>query len=362
MIHSNIDCLVIGAGPAGLEAAITAANYGARVLVADENAKPGGQLFKQIHKFFGSSEHMAGTRGYIIGQKLLREAEELGVRVMLDTLAWGIFEENVVALCKNSKSFCVQAKKIILATGATENTISFLGSTKPGVMTAGAAQTMANIQRVLPGKNILMVGTGNVGLIVSYQLMQAGARIVGIVEAMPKVGGYDVHANKLRKAGVPFYLSHTILEAVGEYEVERAVIAPVNERFCPDSSKAFTVKADTVCLAVGLSPRTDLAVLGGAKLHHSPFLGGYTPLHDRKLRVTEDLYIAGDVAGVEEASVALEEGKLAGLSVAESLGLLEGGEAEPEFALIWNRLNLLRSGAHGEKRKMAKEQIIHMGS
>lgn len=358
MMNSNIDCLIIGAGPAGLGAAITASKYGAKVLVVDENGRPGGQLFKQIHKFFGSKEHMAGTRGYIIGEKLLKEAKDQGVEVLLDTLAWGIFDDNIVSLSKNEESFSVQAKKIVIATGATENALSFKGCTKPGVITAGAAQTMVNIQRVLPGKKVLMVGTGNVGLIVSYQLMQAGAEVVGIIDALPKVGGYDVHANKIRKAGVPFYLSHTVVEAVGDDKVSSVIIAPVDSSFTPDKSKAKEIEADAICLAVGLSPRTDLAVLAGAKTDYIPSLGGYVPLHNKKLMVSENVYVAGDVAGIEEASTALEEGKLAGISVVESLGLLDKEKAAAEFLEIEGRLNKLRSGCYGEKRRIAKEKIV----
>lgn len=360
MNNSNIDLIVIGAGPAGLGAAIEAAKRGAKVLVVDENARPGGQLFKQIHKFFGSKEHMAGTRGFRIGEKLLREAEEYGVTVLLDTLAWGIFKDNVVAVRKGTQSYSIQAKKVIIATGATENALSFKGCTKPGVITGGAAQTMVNIQRVTPGEKILMVGTGNVGLIVSYQLMQAGAEVVGIVEAAPAVGGYDVHANKVRKAGVPIYLAHTVIEALGEDEVTGALVAPVDCDFQPQIEKAFQVECDTICLAVGLAPRIDLAMNAGCKHIFSPVLGGHMPWHDKRMRSLPDVYVAGDVAGIEEASSALEEGKLAGVAVADDLGILDPTEKESIYQEIESRLNKLRSGIYGDKRREAKCELIEM--
>ena len=168
------DMIVVGAGPAGLSAAIEAAKKGMHVVVYDENAKPGGQLFKQIHKFFGSKEHHAKTRGFIIGQQLLKEAEDLGVRVELDSTVMGIYENKEVTVKQNGEVHHYKGDAIIIATGAAENMIPFKGWNIPGVIGAGAAQTMMNIQGVQPGSKILMVGSGNVGLVVSFQLLQAG--------------------------------------------------------------------------------------------------------------------------------------------------------------------------------------------
>ena len=166
------DVAIIGAGAAGLSAAVEASSAGAKVLVIDENSRPGGQLFKQIHKFFGSSAHLAGVRGYEIGKQLLHQVEQSGAEVMLDSLAYGYFPKEGIGLIHNNRHYVVKAKKTILAAGAKENYMAFPGSTLPGVMGAGAAQTMVNINRVLPGKKVVMVGSGNVGLIVSYQLMR----------------------------------------------------------------------------------------------------------------------------------------------------------------------------------------------
>ena len=191
----EVELLIVGAGPAGLSAACEAAKAGVQVMIIDENLRPGGQLFKQIHKFFGSRVHRAGTRGFRIGEMLLKETEELGVEVQLGYPVYGIFSENHVLYGSRDGVKKLHAKKIILATGANENNLCFEGSILPGVMTAGAAQTMINLHHVLPGQKVVMVGSGNVGLIVSYQLLQAGAEVVGLVEAAPAIGGYGVHAN-----------------------------------------------------------------------------------------------------------------------------------------------------------------------
>ncbi len=225
---------VIGAGPAGLAAAIEIARAGGQVTLIDENAKPGGQLFKQIHKFFGSREHMAGMRGFHIGEQLLAETRKLNVEVLLDSPVYALFPDKTVGYIHDEKEVCLRAEKIIIAAGAAENALAFPGSTLPGVMGAGAAQTMINVHRVLPGKRILMIGSGNVGLIVSYQLMQAGADVVALIEAAPQIGGYGVHAAKIRRAGVPIYLSHTVKRAMGEDQVESVEIVELDSRWQPD--------------------------------------------------------------------------------------------------------------------------------
>lgn len=354
----NTELLIIGGGPAGLAAAIAAGRHGVEAIVVDENPLPGGQLFKQIHKFFGSKEHKAGTRGNVIGQQLLIEVEEVGVEVMLNTRVFGIFDDNMVGIVCGGKSEKVKAAKIILATGASENALAFKGSTLPGVMTAGAAQTFINVHRVLPGRRVVMIGTGNVGLITSYQLMQAGAEVVAVVEAAPNVGGYDVHANKIRRAGVPMFLGHTVVEALGEGEVCGAVIAPVDANFQPDLSGSFRIDCDTICFAVGLTPRIELAQMAQAPTTFIGALGGHLPLHDNRMKIGKNIFAAGDISGVEEASTAMEEGRLAGIVAAMELGKLSEVDGVSEIDLINERLSKLRSGQFGIKRAIAKLDII----
>lgn len=359
MREITADLAVIGAGSAGLSAAYQAACAGADVLVIDENHLPGGQLFKQIHKFFGSRAHRAGTRGYQIGQELLARVEQSGARVWLDTLVYGMERDKSLGVIHDGTHYVVRAKKVIVATGAKENYMAFPGSTLPGVMGAGAAQTMANVNRVLPGKRIVMLGSGNVGLIVSYQLMQAGAEVVALVEGAPKIGGYAVHAAKLRRAGVPIYVGHTITRVEGDGQVERVEIAAVDKQFQPIAGTEQMLEADTVCLAVGLNPMTELIWMAGCEFCFIPAFGGHVPLHDANMETTvPGLYVAGDVTGVEEASSAMEEGNLAGVCAAQALGLLSAEQADAKKAEITARLDALRAGLFGERRRTAKQQQL----
>ncbi len=363
MKKNNYDVVIIGAGPAGLAASIEAAKHGAGVLLIDENNKPGGQLFKQIHKFFGSREHKAGTRGINIGTELLNETMELNIEVMLNTEVCGLTSDKKIWIIENKeKSREIQAEKIIVATGAYENSVQFEGWELPGVMGAGAAQTMINLRRVLPGKKVLMLGSGNVGVIVSYQLMQAGAEVVGIVEAAPQLGGYGVHTAKVTRAGVPFFTSHTIKKAYGTDRVEKVEIVELDSNWQEIEGSEKTFEVDTICLAVGLTPMVELVWLAGCEFTYIGGMGGYVPIHDRFMRTTVDgIYVAGDVAGIEEASTAMEEGRLAGLSVAYDLGYLSEEEALSKIDNIWGKLDSLRCGQFGEKRRIAKNQILEKG-
>jgi sarcosine oxidase subunit alpha len=199
--------------------------------------------------------------------------------------------------------------------------LPFVNNDLPGVYGAGAVQTLMNLYGVVPGHHILMVGAGNIGLIVSYQLLQAGIKVEAIVEALPKIGGYLVHASKIRRLGVPIYTSHTLKEVHGTEGVEKAVISQIDQdfEFLPGTEKELEV--DTICLAVGLSPLSDLLWQAGCQMAYIPQLCGYVALRDENMKTTKDqIYIAGDVAGIEEASSAMLEGQIAGLHAAVSLG------------------------------------------
>jgi thioredoxin reductase len=360
------DVVVVGAGPAGLSAAIEASKAGADTLLVDLNLKPGGQLFKQIHKFFGSSAHRSGTRGIDIGKQLLKEAEDAGVEIWLRSTVIGLFPGYKVGIQRGGDNeekqlVTVHTKKIVVATGASENVVRFKGWTMPGVMGAGAAQTMINVNHVKPGKKIVMLGSGNVGLIVSYQLMQAGCDVVALVEAAPKIGGYAVHAAKISRAGVPIYTRHTISETIAGEDggVKQVVIAAVDDQFRPIPGTEQTLEADCVAIAAGLKPVAELLRLLNCEFTFNGVFGGYIPLHNEDMETSlKGVYVAGDSTGVEEANTALEEGRVAGISAAESLGLLPYEEAEKRKKEIWERLEALRLGPFGERRQAAEEAIL----
>ncbi|MFT3984795.1 MAG: FAD-dependent oxidoreductase, partial [Lachnospiraceae bacterium] len=224
-----------------------------------------------------------------------------------------------------------------------------------------AAQTMINVNHVKPGKRVVMLGSGNVGLIVSYQLMQAGCDVVALIEAAPGIGGYAVHAAKIRRAGVPIYTKHTIVEAIPGKEgtVAKVVIAKVDDRFQPIPGTEQTLEADTIAIGAGLKPGLEVSKLTKCEFTFHGAFGGFIPLHNEKMETSKKgVYVAGDATGVEEANTALEEGKIAGVSAAEALGLISSDNAEERRKEIWNRLTALRMGPFGERRLMEKDQIL----
>ena len=352
------DMIIVGAGPAGLSAAIEAAKHGLQVVVYDENAKPGGQLFKQIHKFFGSKEHKAKIRGFHIGEELLAEASALGVTVVLNAIVIGIFPEKEVTVKIENRVEHVKGDTIQIATGAGENMVTFPGWTLPGVIGAGAAQTMMNLHGTMPGKRVLMLGSGNVGLVVSFQLMQAGCEVVALADAAPRVGGYGVHAAKVARCGVPFYLSHTIVSAEGTDCVTGVTIGQVDQNWqiIPGTEKHFDV--DTICLAVGLSPMSKLCDMAGCEMEDNPAKAGFVPkVNEYGETSIPGIYAAGDVSGIEEASSAMIEGRIAGIAAAARLGYISEETCQKEVAAQEAALDGLRQGmfAPGMRGKQITE-------
>lgn len=344
------DMIVVGAGPAGLSAAIEAAKRGIKPIVFDENQRPGGQLFKQIHKFFGSKEHKAKIRGFKIGEELLSEAEQYGVKVVLNATVIGLYPEKEVTVRIGDEVKHYKGDVVLVATGAAENMVNFKGWTLPGVIGAGAAQTMMNLHHIKPGNRVLMLGSGNVGLVVSFQLLQSGCEVVALADAAPRVGGYGVHAAKVSRCGVPFYLSHTIVEAEGTDHVTGVVIGQVGPdwKVIPGTEKHFDV--DTICLAVGLSPMSQLLKQAGCKMADTK--GGYVPVCDEDGATSvPGVYAAGDVSGIEEASSAMIEGRMSGATIAEYLGYITKEEKESRVNELEAQLDTLRQGMFAPKNR-----------
>ncbi|MBO5260671.1 MAG: FAD-dependent oxidoreductase [Coprococcus sp.] len=339
------EVIIVGAGPSGLSAAIEAAKRGLKVIVFDENDKPGGQLFKQIHKFFGSKEHHAKIRGFKIGEELLKEASDAGVNVMLGATVIGLYSNKEVNVRIGDRIKHYKGDTVIVATGAAENMVTFPGWTLPGVIGAGAAQTMMNLHGIKPGKRVLMLGSGNVGLVVSFQLLQAGCKVVALVDAAPRIGGYGVHASKVARCGVPFYLSHTITKAHGDTEVTGVTISEVDSSFkpVPGTDKYFDV--DTICMAVGLSPMSQLLKMSGCSMVDDPRRGGQVPVIDEYGETSvSGIFAAGDVSGIEEASSAMIQGRIAGVCVSEYLGYCTSEEKTAEVSKLKEDLESLRQG------------------
>ncbi len=317
----EVEVLIIGGGPAGLSAAIELGKLDVDTLLIDDKSKLGGKLLLQTHKFFGSvDDSHAGTRGFEIARILEDEVGKWdSLDYWLNSTAVGVFSDGIVGVVKGNLFRKITPSKILVATGAREKMLSFPGNTLPGVYGAGAFQTLVNRDLVKSSEKVFIVGGGNVGLIAGYHAIQAGIEVVALIEALPHIGGYKVHADKLKRLGVPIYTSHTVVSANGHDKVESVTIAELDEdwNIIPETHQAF--KVDTVLIAVGL-----------AEVNEFYFKAKAWGM---------DVYAAGDAQEIAEASAAVFSGKIEGLKIAKSLGFY--GEDIPES---WGeKANLLKS-------------------
>lgn len=296
------DVLVIGGGPAGITAAIELGRLGIKTLLVDDKNELGGKLTLQTHTFFGSiADCYAGTRGIRIAEILEDELVSYdSITVMLSTTAVGAFYDKTVGLFRDGEYFIVKPGAALVACGAREKTLAFPGCDLPGVYGAGAFQTLLNRDLIRPSERLFIVGGGNVGLIAGYHAIQADITVVGLVEALPVCGGYRVHEDKLRRLGVPLFTSHTVIRAEGEKELEKITISAIDERFQPIEGTEKSYEVDTLLIAVGLSPVSEL----------------YEKLQEFGL----ECYTAGDSEEIAEASAAIFSGKITGRRIARSLG------------------------------------------
>lgn len=297
------DIFIIGAGPAGLAAAAELGRMGYQVLVADDKAQVGGKLVLQTHKFFGSeADCYAGTRGIEIAHILEEEAKRHpSVTILTNAPVVGIYKDRKAGIYLNYESYLlVEFTALVVAAGAREKALHFPGWDLPGVIGAGAFQTLVNRDLVRAYNKILIIGSGNVGLIAAYHALQAGIAVAGIIEVAGRVNGYQVHADKIRRMGVPILLNSTILKAEGCEKVERAIVAAVDEKGQPIASTAKAYEVDAVLIAAGLSPCNE-------------FL-------EQARRYGIMAVAAGDAAEIAEASSAIYGGKTAALDLASKLG------------------------------------------
>jgi len=361
----DIQVLVIGGGPAGLAAGITAGKLGLGVAIIDENFNPGGQLIKQTHKFFGSQEEYAGLRGFEISEIMYRDFEKTGGVYLNETSAVGYYglkgdgKHSFIAYRRTKDGYTlleISAKYIVVTTGAFENYLSFPGNYLPGVYGAGGVQTLMNVYGVKPGSKALIVGAGNIGLIVGYQLLQAGVQVESLIDALPEIGGYLVHSSKLKRLGVPIYTSHTIQEARGGDSVEGATIVEIDKNMKPIEGTEKDLAVDLILISVGLSASNKILAQAGCEDMYVHEMGGWIPIHNKHLETTvKGIYLAGDAGGIAEASTAMLEGKLAGSAIAEKEGC-DRSEIERVRKIALGELSKIRKSEFLKKVEKGKKK------
>ncbi len=352
------DLIIIGGGPSGLCAAKMAAEAGIDVIIFESSFELGGQLIKQTHKFFGSESQYAKMRGFNIAEKLINDIKDFSnIEVKTNTTVVGLYPDYVVTTLEDDIYTRYQAKAIIVATGASEKFLAFENNDLPGIYGAGAVQTLMNLYGVVPGKKIVMVGSGNIGLIVSYQLMQAGVKVKAIVEASKTIGGYKVHASKMRRLGVPILTSTTVKRAIGKDKIEQVELIKLDENWNEIEGTNSFIDLDALCISVGLSPVHQLLSMVNAKTKYVSELGGFVPVIDERYQTSvKNIFVCGDAVGIEEASSAMMEGYLTGLYVVEGFNK-KHPEHEKLLDLYTKELDLLREGPFGVKTKEGLQKL-----
>ncbi len=351
-MNEPVELVIIGAGPAGIEAAITAMQAGVDVVLIDASPKPGGQYFKQIPDALRSGEQ-AGQQTK--GSQLFRQLEACQGKILHNTLVWGIFEGALpgtwrLKLNGPDAPTSLLALKVILATGAYDRSIPFPGWDLPGVITTGAALTLCKFQGVLPGKRVILSGTGPLQLATAAHLVRAGAQVVSVCESatnligrgmasMPAVWGQwgrigegVGYIKTLAAAKVPYRLGWAVISAKGDRRVSQATFAKLDMNSQPITQTEITQAVDALVVGYSLTPGTELCRQVDCKHEFDARRGGFVPQRNEELETScPGIYAVGDCAGIGGAEMAMIEGRIAGTAAAAQLAHLSEPFAKQEI-------------------------------
>ena len=354
------DIAVIGAGPAGLMAATVAAQAGAHVVLLEAGGWLGGRLGLQTQPLQGPRSVFHDVTGVEFCERLVEDAERSGVDIKQNTPVCGVSRQSdgfAIGFQGEDGPSNLEVRGLVLATGSVEPPGEFAGSALQGVVLSGDAQERLVLHGERPGTRAIMVGSDNAGLLIAQTLRKAGTEVVAVVEPGRRVVGREFNVVPLRDAGVEMLTSTGIVKVCGQDRVAAVTLTRLNIEGRSIAQRRTTFELDTICLALPRTPRTGLADEVGCPTVDVSALGGPTPLHTGSMATpVPGLYVAGDLAGVENGAAALESGRLAGLGLAEELGHRHPDKAVQD-KLARGRLGYLRRGSRGLLRRKAKSAL-----
>lgn len=324
------DIVIIGGGPAGLAAAASAKRSGNdSILILERDKELGGILNQCIHNGFGLHTFKEELTGPEYAGRFIAQVEELGIEYMLNTMVMDISADKVVtAMNRTDGMFQVQAKAVILAMGCRERSrgaLNIPGYRPAGIFSAGTAQRLVNIEGYMPGREVVILGSGDIGLIMARRMTLEGAKVKVVAELMPYSGGLKRNIVQcLDDFGIPLKLSHTVVDIQGKERVEGITIAEVDGRGKPIPGTEEHYTCDTLLLSCGLIPENELSRSAGVDM--SPVTSG--PLVNESLETSvEGVFACGNVLHVHDlVDFVSEEAAAAGRNAVKYINQLEAGQ------------------------------------
>jgi NADPH-dependent 2,4-dienoyl-CoA reductase/sulfur reductase-like enzyme len=314
------DLIVVGAGPAGLAAAYEAWNNGIKKILIVERAKEEGGILEQcIHNGFGLHYFKEELTGPEYADRFIDMVAKTDIEVRLDTMVLEITPQKQVHMVSSGQGYTIaQAKSIVLAMGCRERTrgaIGIPGSRPAGIFTAGTAQRLINREGYMVGKRVLILGSGDIGLIMARRLTLEGAKVLACVEVLPFSGGLTRNIVQcLDDFGIPLYLSHTITNIIGKNRVERAIVQKIDEHRNPVPGSEMEFDCDTILLSVGLIPENELTKKAGIEM--DPHTKGAVVFENRETSLP-GVFACGNAVHVHDlVDYVTDEAQIAGRGAA----------------------------------------------
>lgn len=319
MMEEIFDLVVVGAGPAGLASAMKAKESGLeKVIIVERGEYLGGLLDQCIHTGFGLKYFKEDLTGPEYAKRFIEKMSDLKIKTMLKSMVLAIDSDRKIKLSNSLGIKTLNAKSVILAMGCRERSRESLrvpGSRIAGIYSAGTAQRYVNVDGFIPGKEVVILGSGDVGMIMARRLSIEGVQVKAVVEVLPWIGGLIRNEVQcLRDFNIPLYLSHTVCQVQGKSRVESVTIAKVDKNWNPVSGTERKIECDTLLVSAGLIPENELSRAAGIQI--DPVTGG--PVVDQNLETSvPGIFACGNVLHVHDLvdNVSLEAEK-SGLNAA----------------------------------------------